>query len=205
MFRWSLLALVLALVAAVPAAAQRAGSQSSRLGADASPSPAGPGPAVRPMTEMHGGCRDYASDVQAALAALRGPRTRVLASRAPRAPRATLEVGRAYQVHLRPAARVEYLEDPGRGWGQGGRAGLVEFHPPRAGAYRVSLSRKLWIDAVQEGATVPTHAFEMQTGCADLFKSVVYVLGEAPVVLQLGGRGGDQVGLVVTADEARRP
>ena len=152
------------------------------------------------MSEMHGGCSDFAWDLSEEFRALEaGPRLFRAAADPATLDQSRLELAGAYRVRLHPVGSVRFAREPERDWaGGGGFAGSVAFRASDTGAYRVSAGRKVWIDAVSGGAFVTPDAFEMQSGCDSLFKSVAFSFDAGrEVVLQLNGES-DTVDLVVS-------
>ncbi|MBK8457930.1 MAG: copper uptake system-associated protein [Phyllobacteriaceae bacterium] len=156
-------------------------------------------PPPRPMDQMHGGCDAFAWNMSHEFHAWEGEAAMARAGTNVAAVTPAL-VGKAIDVTLAPQPDVAFAAIPEqqRG-GQDTFAGLVSFTPPAPGVWRVSASTGLWIDAVSAGALVKSAGFEMQTGCATIFKSVAYHLpGGAPVVLQLSGSKPQAVRILVT-------
>lgn len=80
-------------------------------------------------------------------------------------------------------------------------AGFVRVSsPPKAGVYRITLSRRAWIDVVQDGRLLKPDAFTGSTGCDSVAKSVKFDLGAAPFVVELSGTSAHAVAVAVTPD-----
>jgi hypothetical protein len=79
-------------------------------------------------------------------------------------------------------------------------AGIVTVAFETPGRYRISASTGVWIDMVKDASLVPSLAFEMQTQCKPLFKSVVWAV-KAPGLyhVQLSGNPGAAVEILVSA------
>ena len=128
-------------------------------------------PAHRPMEEMRGGCADYAMNVRAELAAMeQAPRpVKSLATREEAAP--IMPGLQPISVTFLNAAGVSQTVTPKR---SGPSAGLVPIAVPHDGHYRISADTALWIEVVAGQDRLEPQAFEMQTGCPTLFKTVIY-------------------------------
>jgi len=111
-----------------------------------------------------------------------------------------LTLGARYNVALKPHVEVSFAAKPEQDRGAPTVfSGLVAFVVPRTGIYRVSASNGLWIDVVRNGTVIPSSAFEMQTKCATIFKSVAYRFDASDrMILQLSGSRTDQVGLLIS-------
>ena len=129
--------------------------------------------ASRPIDEMRGNCDHYALDVQKELAAMAGaPQNLTTLTERGAAPpispnRQTLLV----TLHHREAVTLvatPKLSSP--------NAGLVALSVPEDGLYRISAGAAVWIEVVHGQVRVEPTQFEMQTGCATLFKTIQYRL-----------------------------
>jgi hypothetical protein len=107
----------------------------------------------------------------------------------------------AVKVTLAPVAEAKLPQEPTRKPKDGTFAGFVRLAaPPKAGTYKVTLSRGGWIDAFQEGREVKSGAFSGATGCEGVRKSVKFDLSAAPLVLVVTGAPDQEIAIVVTAD-----
>ena len=71
---------------------------------------------------------------------------------------------------------------------QGANAGLIPVTIPEDGRYRISAGSAVWIEVVQGRMRIEPIRFEMQTGCAALFKTVEYQLKQgADYWIELSG------------------
>ncbi len=153
----------------------------------------------RPMDQMHGGCGNYAVDLKAEMRLMAGPALAVTAGPAAEdAPR--VETGRALEVTLLPQAEVRFAAPPVRNSaGDDRRGGLLRLGVLHAGDWRVSADRYVWIDLAGAGRLLASPGFEMQTGCATIFKTIVFRVPEATAVdVQLSGASSATVRLLVT-------
>ena len=129
--------------------------------------------ASRPIDEMRGNCDDYALDVRNELAAMAGvPRNLTALTERGAAP----PISPSWQsllVTLHHSEAVTLATIPKLA---GPNAGLVALSVPEDGLYRISAGSAVWIEVVQGQAGVEPTQFEMQTGCATLFKTIQYRL-----------------------------
>ncbi len=111
------------------------------------------------------------------------------------------EPGKLYKLALLPQEQVKLAAEPSKKRiADGAYAGLVRFHVPKAGAYRVALDQGTWIDVVDAGKTIPSDDFSGSPGCKAPRKVVVYTLpAERELVLQLTGEVEAQVVFSITA------
>ncbi len=149
--------------------------------------------------QMHGGCGNYTADLSNEMRLMAGDALDVKAGTdAGNVPMGAL--GRAMEVHLAPQTAVHLAAAPAQDRGGAERkAGLVGFEKLEAGDWRVSLDRFAWVDLVRGGQLLETGAFEMQTECPTVFKTVVFHVPEAgPVVLELTGASEGAVRVLVS-------
>jgi hypothetical protein len=152
-----------------------------------------------PMAQMQGGCADYKWDMTAEFAAWATKPTAIEAGREQNeAP--VVDAGVHYDVTLRSHEAVQFVTAPEKDRGGPGKSsGLLKFTPKDDGLYRISASTGLWIDLVHFGARVPSDAFQMQTKCESIFKSVAFRLkGGQPHIIQLNGSPLKTAGLLIS-------
>ena len=129
--------------------------------------------ASRPIEEMRGNCDHYALDVRKELAAMAGvPRNLTALTKHGAAP----PISPSWQsllVTLHHSEAITLVATPKR---SGSNAGLVALSAPEDGSYRISAGSAVWIEVVHDQAGVEPTQFEMQTGCATLFKTIQYRL-----------------------------
>ena len=107
----------------------------------------------------------------------------------------------AAKVALAPIAEAKLPQEPTRKPRDGTFAGFVRVAaPPKAGTYKVTMSKGGWIDVFQDGHEVKSGAFSGATGCESLRKSVKFDLSPAPVLLVITGAPDKEIALVVTAE-----
>ncbi len=156
-------------------------------------------PQKQSMDQMHGGCGNYRTSLKSEMQLMAMTPFEVTAgANAGAAP--TIPQSKAVVVSLMPQTQVRLAAPPAQDRGDPDRrAGLLSLGTLSAGDWRVSLDRFAWIDAVASGHVLPNPSFEMQTGCAAIFKTVVFHVTEAePVILQLSGAGSASLKLLVT-------
>lgn len=156
------------------------------------------GEPARPMTEMHGDCSNYLTDISGDLTLwAKAPTPIVAASTAAEAPAAPLES--RLRIALKPHPEVRFAAAPEQMRGTPEKfSGLIAVKVEAAGAYRVSASNGLWVDVVGPTGLVPSRAFEMQTKCDRIFKTVTYDLpANALLIVQLNGGPAADVDLLI--------
>lgn len=131
-------------------------------------------PAPRPMAEMNGNCGDYSWNLTEELAQWENDATeRTSGLEEP------LGTGTLYQLQLVSAEGVERTLPPNDKKARSfDFAGAFSWTPEKDGVYRISASRKVWLDLVdaQTKQLIPSASFEMQVQCASIFKSVAFEL-----------------------------
>lgn len=132
-------------------------------------------PHPRPMAEMNGDCKDYSWDLTQELSLWQSGS----ATQQESGLEMPLQSGVLYQLQLAPAETVERILPPDDGKARPfDFAGVFSWTPEKDGVYRVSASRKVWLDLLdaQTRQVVPSVSFEMQVQCASIFKSVAFEL-----------------------------
>lgn len=129
--------------------------------------------ASRPIEEMRGNCDHYALDVRKELAAMEGvPRNLTALTERGAAPPISPS-RQSLLVTLQHRESVTLVATPKP---EGPNAGLLALSVPEDGLYRISVGAAVWIEVVDGQAQVEPTQFEMQTGCATLFKTIQYRL-----------------------------
>jgi len=122
------------------------------------------------------------------------------ASRASAAPR--VETDALYTVTLAPRADIAFVHSPGKVvGGDAGTAGLLLFHPARAGFYRITLDAAMWIDAVNGNQLIDSTEFRGHAPCGTIHKSVEWSLPAADVVVQISGPATAPIHLTITSTQ----
>jgi len=120
------------------------------------------------------------------------------ASHASAAPRVDLDT--LYIVTLAPRADVAFAHPPGKVvGGDAGTAGLLVFHPARAGSYRITLDAGMWIDAVNGDRLIDSTGFRGRAPCGTIHKSVEWSLPAEDVVVQISGPATAPIHLTITS------
>lgn len=123
----------------------------------------------RPMSEMHGNCENFKSDVKRELALWKDKGLRVPSGE-------SLRLGK--KLHLPLAKDASYLVKPGKTFSVKGESfgGVFALRRVSGSKLRVSAGSKVWFDLVdvKGKARVPATEFEMQTDCDRVFKTVLF-------------------------------
>jgi hypothetical protein len=130
-------------------------------------------PQHRPMEEMRGGCNAFQLDLRVELEAIQKNAQRLIAWPARGDHASRVAILSPVEIVLLPSDHTALTVKPKR---PAGYAGMVPFRVPKSGLYRFSTGSPAWLEVVFDGAAVEPLAFEMQSGCATLFKTVVYRL-----------------------------
>jgi len=107
----------------------------------------------------------------------------------------------AVRLALAPIADAKLPQEPTRKPKDATFAGFVRVAAmPKAGTYKVTMSKGGWIDVFQHGHEVKSDAFSGATGCDGVRKSVKFNLAAAPVLLVVTGAPDKEIAVVVTAE-----
>jgi hypothetical protein len=129
--------------------------------------------ASRPIDEMRGDCSQYALDVRKELAAMEGTPKKLTALTSRRAAPPMSPIGQSLLVTLHNTNQVTLAATPKH---SSPSAGLLAFSVPADGLYRINAGSAVWIEVTDERTRREPTQFEMQTGCAILFKTIQYRL-----------------------------
>ncbi len=159
--------------------------------------------AVPPAAEESDGCSHFTWDVTHELAVMKQAPTAVTASSSASATVPKIEVDTLYDLKLSSQAGVSYAVKPAKPTlNDSAQGGVVRFHTPRGGLYRVSLTSGHWIDIVDGGQVVRSKDFQGSRGCARPHKIVEYELpADKDLVLQLSGGTEATVTVAITSVE----
>jgi hypothetical protein len=151
-----------------------------------------------------GDCGGFTWDVSRELAAMRATPTRLKASAGAAGPHALIEDGQHFTAALLPQQLIAFVAPPGRASrSPSPMAGLLVFRSARAGAYRISLSSRHWIDVFDGNQVINSRAHQGRSSCSVLHKVVEFDLpAKRELTIQLSGDDADTVGIVVTAVES---
>ena len=106
-------------------------------------------------------------------------------------------------LQLMPGATVPFAVPPARqpkiAENYGGV--LTVANVPDAGPYQVTLSSEGWIDVIQDGKILESTAHSGKRGCADVRKSVRFVLKPGPLTVQISGAPATLIKLAILPAE----
>jgi hypothetical protein len=146
-------------------------------------------PKNAPEKGMSGGCESFKWPLDKERSAFKATGLEKAASGAARGPLAE----QAFALALVPAKDVAFTIPPAKKK-NGGFGGLVAFAAPeKPGVYQVTLSGEGWIDLVQEGKALGASDHSGAKNCPGLRKSVRFMIGAAPVVLQISDAVADTI------------
>ncbi len=143
-----------------------------------------PKQAARPMSEMEGGCENFKIPLARQMAEWDKKEIRIQGAQDDKST-TELPSDKKINLTLYPQKKVSLLIKPEKEPAKGDvvHAGLAAMEVKEDGLYRVAMGSKVWLDLVEvnpgdeAGAkTVSAARFEMQTGCAKIFKAVEYNL-----------------------------
>ncbi len=148
---------------------------------------------------MAGGCDSFTWDVSHELDVLGTPAKSVTAATDGKKP-VPLELDQHYSVTLAPQGAVKFAVKPAKASPDGGAyAGVLSFHTPKAGRYRVSITTSHWLDLIDHGLIVVSSDSQAQRGCEKVHKIVQFELsGNRDFVLQFSGAADATLDLAVT-------
>lgn len=150
----------------------------------------------RPMSEMHGGCKDFKLNLTNELKAWQEPAVKA---------QAEIPNGKKAELALLKQEKVTFLKAPGKSFPVKGESfgGVFPFQVQKAGKYRISAGSKIWFDVVEVSTKkfVDASEFEMQTGCDKIFKTVVFELAaNTKYALQLSSNAKPSAEFLITAE-----
>ncbi len=156
-------------------------------------------PAAEDEVAMPGGCDSFTWDVTHELDVLGSPAKSITASTDGKKP-APLDLDQHYTVKLAPQDKVKFAVKPSKATPDAdAHAGVVSFHTPKAGRYRVSLTTGHWLDLVDGKLIVVSSDFQGQRGCEKVHKIVQFELsGNKNFILQFSGRPEANLDVAIT-------
>lgn len=110
---------------------------------------------------------------------------------------ASLNVGEAAQVTLRPTPEVRYLSTPGKLGDASSFGGMVSFSIAEPGTYRIALGASAWIDVVGAGSAVTSINHSRGPDCSGIRKMVDFPLGPGRYTLQIVGSGTPRIEVLI--------
>lgn len=106
---------------------------------------------------------------------------------------------RLYRLRLAPQNQVAFSLPQGKKPHRNrADAGLVRLHIAVGGLYRIALSERFWVDAVQQNKVVAPVDFTGARGCSSPHKILLYRLAPGELLLQLSDWPSPQTELTVT-------
>jgi hypothetical protein len=142
-----------------------------------------------PADGMSGGCESFKWPLDKERAAFDAAALEKAVSGAARGPLKE----QTFALALLPGKDVAFTVPPAKKKDDG-FGGLVAFAAPeKPGVYQVTLSGEGWIDLVQEGKALDASDHSGAKNCPGLRKSVRFMLGAAPVVLQISNAVADTI------------
>lgn len=159
----------------------------------------GIGTAVAQEEAPKSGCDAFTWDVSHELAVLDRAAKPLQAGRdAKSAPRVDLD--EHYVVSLFPQEKVKFPTKPGKPpAAEGAHAGVIAFHTPAPGRYRISTTAGYWVDVVDGRFLVVSRDFQGQRGCEKVHKIVEFELsGNRDFIVQLSAGAEEKTGLAIT-------
>ena len=107
-----------------------------------------------------------------------------------------LVVGRPTRVELAPVAAIHFPATPAKTGGP--YAGLVSFEVKQAGAFRIALGGRAWLDVVEGGSTVASVAHQHGAACSGIAKEVTFPLVAGRHVIEITASAAPDVAILVT-------
>jgi hypothetical protein len=120
----------------------------------------------------------------------------------------SMALGALYQIKLSPAESVSYVLPPGKKLLTDGTfAGLIAFHVPASGAYRVALDGPFWIDVVANHQLVGTKDFGGPQNCPGGPRKLVEfdLKTDTNYLLQISAASMEQVKVSITPSANSTP
>jgi len=104
----------------------------------------------------------------------------------------------AFAVALKPTDAAGYVLAPERAPKPGTfGATLTISSIGKPGSYQFALSRRAWIDVIQNGVRVKSSAFSGLETCPVMHKSVRFDLSAGPLVVEISNSENDSIGLAI--------
>ncbi len=153
----------------------------------------------REFNDMTGGCDNYGWNMKAEFAIAKAEPVQIRAA-AKNEALVEMKLDVNNDVTLHPARAVTFAMPPERDRsGPATFSGLAAFKIPEAGVYRISSSDNNWMDVVRGTQRVASAAFEQQSACKILNKSVAYRLNAGDsLILQINGNPQPFTTVIVT-------
>lgn len=110
---------------------------------------------------------------------------------------ASLIVGEAAHLTLRPTPEVRYMSTPGKPGDASSFGGMVSFSVAELGTYRIALGAGAWIDVVGSGSAVASINHSRGPDCSGIRKMVDFPLGPGRYTLQIAGSGTPRIEVLI--------
>ncbi|WP_226635432.1 hypothetical protein [Novosphingobium profundi] len=110
---------------------------------------------------------------------------------------AAITVGQAVEVTLRQTQLVTYPVRPAKPVGSVSHGGLLRFHVPKAGTYRIALGTPAWIDVLKGTEPLVSSAHGHGPECSGIRKIVDFDLTPGTYTLQVSASASAQVSVLL--------
>ncbi len=110
--------------------------------------------------------------------------------------KSTLAMGRPTAVTLAQVAAIRFPVRPEKT--DGPYAGLVAFDVPQAGAFRIALGGRAWLDVVEGRATVASVAHQHGAACSGIAKEVTFPLVAGRHAIEITASATPDLAILVT-------
>ena len=110
---------------------------------------------------------------------------------------ATLAVGEAHDLALRPTPDLHYALRPQNPGGSVSHGGMARFTVAQAGTYRVAIGSAAWIDVIAGDKALVSVAHGRGPACSGIRKMVDFALQPGSYVLQIAGNGAPMLPVLV--------
>ncbi len=131
----------------------------------------------RPMSEMHGDCSAYKTDLSREFSIWKENAVVI-----PAKSLIALQYSKKISLSLSKKGEVAFIFPPEKSFPINGPSfgGVFQLTSPKNGKLRISSESKVWFDLVdnEKKEIVQSSEFEMQTGCDKIFKAVTFQVRE---------------------------
>lgn len=154
-----------------------------------------PAPAISQAPQADPACAAVRPAIPAAFAGWSDPTALTAGTRPGEG--ATMQVGRSVAASLHPARHLRLAASPGRAASADSNGGTLTVAVTEAGAYRVALGGRAWVDLLQEGKPVASATQGSGPKCSGIHKIVDYRLAPGNYTIQLAESEVDTMILMV--------
>ncbi len=127
----------------------------------------------RPMSEMHGNCSNYKTDLKQAFKIWNEPSVMISSAESKNLPFA-----KRLSLKLTKDSQLKFVHQPEKSFPVSGEryGGIFKFRSSTSRTIQVMAGSKLWFDVIDASSKKPlaSSEFEMQTGCHTIFKTVSF-------------------------------